>query len=134
MPVWLIDTSVWARTASESRVRERVAGVVEARAAATCTPVLLEVFRSARNIEDFEDLQTGFSALPRIPLTAEIEERTLEVQEALVRAGQHRGIGRTDLLVAACAEAAGAILLHCDRDYELIARVSGQAIEWAQRS
>ena len=35
-----------------------------------------------------------------------------------------------DLLIAAIAEAAGAIVWHYDEDYERIAEITGQAVEW----
>ncbi|MHB8246485.1 MAG: hypothetical protein ACYDGN_14275 [Acidimicrobiales bacterium] len=34
------------------------------------------------------------------------------------------------LLIAAAAEAAGLVVLHYDRDFELIAEVTGQPVEW----
>jgi hypothetical protein len=34
------------------------------------------------------------------------------------------------LLIAAAAEAAGLIVLHYDQDYDVIARVTGQPVEW----
>lgn len=130
MPIWLIDTSVWARTAQNEDIRERVAGLIEANAAATCTPIMLEVFRSARNERDFEELKSGLTALHHIAITTAVECQALATQAELVRSGQHRGVGRTDLLVAACAYSVQVNLLHYDRDYERIAAISGQSVEW----
>ncbi len=48
------------------------------------------------------------------------------VQQLLVDHGEHRSAGPVDLLVAAVAELSGLILLHCDRDFEAIARHTGQ--------
>lgn len=50
-------------------------------------------------------------------------------QHDLARRGQHR-ISIPDLLIAAAAESAGLIVLHYDRDFELIAQVSDLAQEW----
>lgn len=48
----------------------------------------------------------------------------------LARRGQHRGASLPDLLIAAVAERAGLVVLHYDADYDLIARVTGQRMEW----
>jgi predicted nucleic acid-binding protein len=46
----------------------------------------------------------------------------------LARTGRHR-IAIPDLIIAA-AEAAGLILLHYDHDYDMIAEVTRQPVEW----
>ena len=43
---------------------------------------------------------------------------------------QHRSAGPVDLVVAATAEARGLTLLHRDRDFDCIAGVTGQALQW----
>ena len=48
-------------------------------------------------------------------------------QEQLTAKGEHRSAGPVDLLVAA-AEEAGLTLLHHDRDFETIARTTGQPV------
>jgi predicted nucleic acid-binding protein len=35
-----------------------------------------------------------------------------------------------DLMIAAAAEAAGLVVLHYDHDFDLIAKVTGQPVEW----
>ncbi|NLE98336.1 MAG: PIN domain nuclease, partial [Propionibacterium sp.] len=52
-----------------------------------------------------------------------------EVQGLLARRGQHRAPGIPDLLVAACGEVLGLTVLHLDKDFELIAEVTGQPVE-----
>ena len=47
----------------------------------------------------------------------------------LADAGQHRAPSVPDLLVAATAELAGLTVLHVDKHFELIARVTGQPLE-----
>jgi predicted nucleic acid-binding protein len=48
----------------------------------------------------------------------------------LARRSQHRAVPLPDLLVAACAEKAGLIVLHYDADYERIAKLTGQQVRW----
>ena len=38
-----------------------------------------------------------------------------------------------DLLIAAIAETRGAVVLHYDRHFDTIARVTGQPMEWLAR-
>ena len=68
--------------------------------------------------------------MPRAPLTDASFARALQVQGLLAVRAVHRGVSIPDLLVAAAAEAAGLVVLHYDADYELIASVTGQTVEW----
>ncbi len=56
--------------------------------------------------------------------------RTLEIQALLAERSQHRGVSVPDLLIAACAERAGLVVLHYDADFDRIARVTGQPTRW----
>ncbi len=57
----------------------------------------------------------------------------LETQHALATKSQHRGPTPMDLLIAAIAQVHGAVLLHYDPHYDLVARVTGQPAEWLAR-
>jgi len=52
--------------------------------------------------------------------------RARQVQDELAAAAQHQGPGAIDLLVAATAELSGLTLLHYDRDFQTIARITRQ--------
>jgi hypothetical protein len=58
--------------------------------------------------------------------TPATEDRAVEVQTLLGDSGQHRAPSITDLLIAATAELAGLTVLHIDKDFELIAEITGQ--------
>ncbi len=62
-------------------------------------------------------------------LTPKIEDRAIELQSVLAETGQHRAPSIPDLLIAATAELAGLTVLHSDKDFELIAQVTGQPTE-----
>jgi predicted nucleic acid-binding protein len=67
-------------------------------------------------------------------LTPAIEDRALEVQLRLAERGHHRAPSIPNLLIAATEELAKLTVLHHDKDFELIAEVTGQPIEqllWA---
>ena len=62
-------------------------------------------------------------------LTPRIEDRAVEVQSMLAARGQHRAPSVPDLLIAATAELAELAVLHVDKDFELIAELTGVATE-----
>lgn len=67
--------------------------------------------------------------MPREYQTPAIEDRAIEIQMFLADRGQHRAPSIPDLLVAATGELAGLTVLHVDKDFDLIASVTGQATE-----
>jgi predicted nucleic acid-binding protein len=62
-------------------------------------------------------------------LTPVIEDRALEVLALLADRGQHRAPSIPDLIIAATAELAGLTVLHLDKDFEIIAQITGQPME-----
>ena len=62
-------------------------------------------------------------------LTPNIEDRAVEVQSLLAARGQHRAPSIPDVLIAATAELAELTVLHVDKDFDLIADVTGQPVE-----
>ena len=96
----------------------------------------LEVGYSARTGTDHRMLLTEppISSMPVEYLTPKIEDRAVEMQLALAERGHHRAPSIPDLLVAATAELTDLILLHLDKDFDLIAKLTGQATERLQLS
>lgn len=126
---YLIDKSALARMPLES-VRERLAPIIEAGEAATCAIIDLEVLYSARNHEEQERIrQRRMFAYQSIPVTPGILARAIAIQGQLAKKGRHR-VPIPDLIIAAVAEEAGLTLLHYDHDYDVIAEVTGQPVEW----
>ncbi len=62
-------------------------------------------------------------------LTPAMEDRAWEVQMLLADRGQHRAPSIPDLLIAATAEKAGLTVLAVDKDFDLIAGITGQPVE-----
>ena len=128
-PRYLIDKSALARMPQES-VRQRLTPIIESGEAATCDIIELEVLYSARSREDYERTRQRRSlTYHSIPITPATLQRALAVQAELARIGHHR-VAIPDLIIAAAAEAAGVTILHYDRDYDVIAQVTGQPVEW----
>jgi predicted nucleic acid-binding protein len=46
--------------------------------------------------------------------------------------GQHRAPSLPDLIIAATAELTGLTVLHLDKDFDLIANITGQTVERLQ--
>jgi predicted nucleic acid-binding protein len=127
--LYLIDKSALARMPIAA-VAERLTPILEAGEAATCDVIDLEVLYSARSHEEYEKIrQRRALAYHSVPIAAETLKRALAVQGELAKSGHHR-VPIPDLLIAAAAEAAGLTVLHYDRDYEVIAAVTGQPVEW----
>jgi predicted nucleic acid-binding protein len=128
-PRYLIDKSALARMPDE-RVQERLAPIIEAGEAATCAIIDLEVLFSARNREEHDRIRYRRAlAYDSIPIDETILGRAIDIQAELALSGRHR-VPIADLIIAATAEAAGLTLLHYDRDYDLIAEITHQPVEW----
>jgi predicted nucleic acid-binding protein len=56
--------------------------------------------------------------------------RALQLQQLLAEPGQHRALSLVDALVAAVAETRKLTVLHYDRDFELVADITGQPHRW----
>jgi hypothetical protein len=97
---------------------------------ATCGIVDLELLYSAPSPATYHELAEVLRAMPRLPVTDATVDRALEVQSLLADKAQHRSVPLPDLLIAACAEAAGLTVLHYDADYERIAKLTGQPVQW----
>ncbi|MFP4511993.1 MAG: PIN domain nuclease [Acidimicrobiales bacterium] len=127
---WLIDKSAIARLHLASNAPEW-AGRIERGLVRICTVTRLEVGYSARTANDHRSLlaEPPLASMPVEYLTPKIEDRALELQAALAERGQHRGPSVPDLIIAATAELAGLTVLHLDKDFHLIADMTGQPVE-----
>ena len=105
---------------------------LEADALGVCAQVRLEILWSARSGRDYDALAEELTALRVIGSDASTFERALEVQRRLAHVGglHHRSVKIADLIIAAAAEAADATVLHYDGDFDRVAEVTGQAVEW----
>lgn len=130
MTDWLIDKSALVRLGSSPDAQQWASRIDRGLVRIT-TVTRLEVGYSARNAEQalsaFRD--PPLTAMPVEYMTPAIEDRALEVLLLLAGKGQHRAPSIPDLLLAATAELAGLTVLHLDKDFELIATITGQPCE-----
>lgn len=127
---WLIDKSALVRLADSPDAGEW-AGRIERGLVRITTVTRLEVGHSARTAAAARSVfrTPPMSAMPVEYLTPVIEDRALEVQLILAGKGKHRAPSIPDLILAATAELVGLTVLHVDKDFDLIAEVTGQALE-----
>ena len=126
----LADTSALARL-TRPPVAAVLGPLIEAGLVATCGVIEFELGWATRSGAEFDlvraDRQQGYEWLATHD---EDWHRALEVQARLWRSGRIRAVGFPDLLIAAVAEREQVTLLHYDSDYDLIAEISQQPIQW----
>ncbi|MFE3452710.1 PIN domain nuclease [Nonomuraea sp. NPDC059194] len=128
---FLIDTSALARFILPDADQYGWDQAASAGLIAVCPITEFEFFYGARSIADreqgIEDMRLLFGWTP---IDDRAYDRGWKVQEALTKRGHHRIAGPVDLVLAATAELQGLTLLHRDRDFECIAQVTGQPLQW----
>jgi predicted nucleic acid-binding protein len=129
--LYLADTSAWHRATHRSIADAWERKLVNDQLA-TCDQARLEILFSARSAKEYVQLASELEALHQLPCGHDQFERALEVQRALAKrhALHHRSVKIADLVIAASAEAGGATVWHYDEDFERIARITGQPVEW----
>lgn len=130
MTTWLIDKSALVRLAA-SPDAATWAIRIQRGLVRISTLTRLEIGFSARSANELRQSTTRppLASMPVEYLTLRIEDRAVAIQLALADLGQHRAPSIPDLLIAATAESAGLTVLHLDKDFELIAEITGQPIE-----
>jgi predicted nucleic acid-binding protein len=92
--------------------------------------VRLELLWTSRAHADFAAMRKDLESLRAAPMGERVWHRAKDVFELFAERGplHHRQVGIPDLLIAAAAELAELPVLHYDRDFELIAEVTGQPV------
>ncbi|CAN5257529.1 PIN domain nuclease [soil metagenome] len=126
---WLVDKSALrphVPVFADALVPRVAAGRV-----GVCLVTELEVGCSARSKRDFERIRHEvLTHLVPVATPTRAEERARWIQAELVARGRHRSVAIPHLLVAAVAEVEGLTVLHYDRDFDVLADVTGQPAEW----
>jgi predicted nucleic acid-binding protein len=122
--VTLVDTSIWIETFRRTRPLD-LESIVPFDDVVTCLPVVQEVLQGFQDEALFRQARDAMLALPMVesPLAQDV---FLEAA-ALFRAARRQGItvrSSVDCLIAACALRHDLEVLHRDRDFRALARVS----------
>lgn len=129
--LYLVDKSALARVPRETSAQAALERLDEIGTLATTAIIDLEIGYSSRNLGEFDSIAADRAELYRdLPLTRAVTTRARQVQRELVRAGQHRGPGVPDLLIAAAAQVYDATVVHYDHDFDTIAAITGQPVMW----
>jgi predicted nucleic acid-binding protein len=126
----LADTSALARL-GQPVVAAVLGPLIQAGLVATCGVIEFELGWATRTSAEFDQVRADRDAgYEWLPTHDEDWRRALDVQGMLWRSGRVRAVGFPDLLIAAVAERERVTLLHYDSDYDLIAGVTGQQMQW----
>lgn len=120
----LVDTSVWIEVFAKPR-RLALEDVADLDDVVTALPIVQEVLQGFRDERAFVIARDAMLAMPILesPLTADVFLEASQLYRAARRAGLTVRSGM-DCVIAACALRHHATLLHRDRDYDALARVS----------
>jgi predicted nucleic acid-binding protein len=129
---WLVDKSAYVR--------------MQMGQAATIAEWNSRIERGLLHLSTMTRLELGFAArsgnagreafglpplslMPIEYLTPAMEDRAWEVQMLLADRAQHRAPSIPDLLIAAMAEKRGLTVLAINKDFDLIAEITGQPVQ-----
>lgn len=120
----LVDTSVWIEV-FRKKAPVLLERIVDFDDVVTCLPVVQEVLQGFRDERAFGLARDAMLALPIVesPLRAEVVLQAADLYRTARRSGLTLRSG-VDCLIAACALRHGLEVLHHDRDFDLVARVS----------
>lgn len=121
----LIDSSAWVEflrhTGSRANVevremlRERPGEVV------LTEPIVMELLAGASNDKAFGQIEKLVSGLRLLPVNASLDYRDAALAFRAVRGSGHTVRKMLDCLIAVVAVRTGAILVHRDRDFDVLA-------------
>jgi predicted nucleic acid-binding protein len=95
-----------------------------------CDLIIMELVRLTPNESRAREVAERLNAFEAVVMSAKLWQRARELQDLLAVSGDHRRVPPVDLLIGAAAEQAEVPLVHYDRDYERIARVSALQHHW----
>lgn len=122
--MFLVDTSVWVEV-FRRRQPLRLESHAPLEEIVTCLPVIQEVLQGFRDEDAFRVAREAMFALAVVesPLRFEVFESAAQLYRSARRAGLTIRSG-VDCLISVCALRHGLTVLHHDRDFDLLGRVS----------
>jgi len=120
----LVDTSVWIEVFRRSP-RVHLERLIDFDEVVTCLPVIQEVLQGFRDERAYQTARDAMYALPIVaaPLSAQVVDQAIDLYRSARRAGFTIRSG-VDCLIAACALRHSLTVLHHDRDFDLLAKIS----------
>lgn len=127
---WLVDKSALVRLRTHPN-RHIWFQIIDRGLVSVSTITKLEVGFSATNLKSWEAAleRPPLSEMPLVLMTPAIERRAVQVQGLLAASGHHRAPSIPDLLIAASAELNNLHVLADDKDFRIIADITGQPVD-----
>jgi predicted nucleic acid-binding protein len=128
--IFLVDTSVWLfalRKDPISDIKSRIDSLLGEDVVITTGIIKLEILAGAKTEKEYRRLKSRFDALDHVETDDDIWRNACDHGFRLRRKGLT--IPSTDLLIAACALHAEAVLLHADVHFDLMAKPLSLQVE-----
>jgi predicted nucleic acid-binding protein len=120
---YVLDSSALWRIMRTTPLRASWAEFVSLGVIGSCHPQRVEFRRSARTLDEYEQMSEMFDALyPDIAIPKGAWRWIESAQYRLLRHGAHRALSAVDLLICATAAHHDLVVLHDDRDFATAAR------------
>jgi hypothetical protein len=121
--LFLVDTSAWLLALRKNflpKVKDRIDHLLKEDVVITTGIVKLEILGGTKTEREFQRLKTRLNALDAVETDVELWDRAYGLAFKLRRKGVT--LPYTDILIAACALNARAIILHADAHFDLISK------------
>lgn len=121
--LFLVDTSAWLLALRKNflpKVKDRIDHLLKEDVVITTGIVKLEILGGTKTEREFQRLKTRLDALDAVETDVELWDRAYGLAFKLRRKGVT--LPYTDILIAACALNARAIILHADAHFDLISK------------
>jgi len=128
--LFLIDTSAWIFALRKNfvvQIKERVDSLLKDDVILTTGLIKLELLGGTRTQKEFYRLKNRLAVLEEIEINTVLWESSFELAFTLRRKGIT--VPYTDIIIAACALNANAILVHADSHFDLISNHSSLRVE-----
>ena len=127
---YLADKSALVRL-HHPQVAAVLAPLIEAGLVATCPMIEFEMLWSTRSAQEFAEVRADRSlGYEWLPIEDVDWRRAIDVMAELWSSGRPRSVPLPDLLIAATAERHQVSVLHYDADFDVIASITAQPVDW----
>lgn len=120
---YLVDSSAVWRLQRDPDLADTWNSALLSGAIGSCEPQRAEFRRSARNADEFEQMNAMFrDVYPHVPVPKSVWRWIDSAQHRLAAVAAARALSVVDLLICGTAVANGLMVLHDDADYQLAER------------
>jgi predicted nucleic acid-binding protein len=126
----LINNSAWERQ-NHPAVAARWRAALEDDTLVSCAVTDFELLFSARDAEGFDAIEARLAGFRHLQMTEGVHRAARHALCDLTHTGPlHHRVKLPDVLMAACAQEAGAGVIHYDHDFDRLAKVLTFESQW----